>query len=359
MADLFTNNAEGVLAAGISNSATTITLADTPGAHKFAYPYPEGGLIQRATITHVDFPLDIEIVSITDRAGLTLTVERGIESTSARAWPAGAKVSARVTAGILESFFQVAPGAKALSINDRVISIGSDPFVVNGRPNQNSGLVQIAGWPVLSLGRVDYGGQVIYQDTGLTHEAVGGTQVVSLGTTPTWVSGQYYDSGAVVVPTTPNGFQYTYEKTPLGDATMVATEPAFDTSGYSLAVLNPSNPDEIDGYWIPTPNPLGLKIWFAGPHDGVMLTEVGFLCLGHGATTPPSISISTGTVEEPVPIVSSVSLSQIDGAGQVWRHIITDGGALQKEIRFDVTTPATGNFVGRFYWRGVAFGTSW
>lgn len=359
MADLFTNNAEGVLAAGISNSATTITLADTPGAHKFGYPYPEGGLIQRATITHVDFPLDIEIVSITDRAGLTLTVERGIESTSARAWPAGAKVSARVTAGILESFFQVAPGAKALSINDRVISIGSDPFVVNGRPNQNGGLVQIAGWPVLSLGRVKYGNDVIFQDAGLTHEAVGGTQVVSLGTTPTWVSGQIYDSGAVVVPTTPNGFQYTYEKTPFGGSTQVATQPAFDTGGYSLAVMNPSNPNKVDGYWLPTPHPLGLRLLLDGFDGGVMLTEVGFVCLDHGATTPPSISISTGTVGEPVPIVSSVSLSQIDGAEQVWRHIITDGGPLQKEIRFDVTTPATGNFVGRFYWRGVAFGTTW
>lgn len=349
MREVFSNNAEGVLAVGISDSADSITLADTPGASNF--PYLSYGEFQRATITDLNSPGLTEVVRIIERDGFALSVERCIEGDTQVAWPAGAKLSARVTAGML--------GSLVARDSDGVVSTGSSPFVVNGRPNQNGGLVQIVGWPVLSLGRVDYDGQVISQDKGLTHESIGGTQVVSLGTTSTWVSGQNYDSGSVVVPTTPNGFQYTYEKSPFGGSTQVATQPAFDTSGYSLAVMNPSNPEKVDGYWLPTPNPLGLRLLLNGFYGGVMLTEVGFVCLDHGATTPPSISISTGTVGEPVPIVSNVSLSQIDGAEQVWRHIITDGGALQKEIRFDVTIPATGNFVGRFYWRGVAFGTSW
>lgn len=348
MREIFSNNAEGLLSAGISDSATTVTLADTPGAANFAYL--GDGEFQRATISDVNTPDVTEVVRIVGQAGLSFTLERGVEGDAA-SWPSGAKLSARVTAGMLESLVARDDGG--------VISTGSGSFVVNGRPNQNGGMVQIAGWPVLSLGRVGYSDKVEFQDSGLTHEAVGGTQSVSLGTTPAWVSGQNYGSGEIVVPTTPNGFQYCYEKTPYGGNTQVATQPAFDTSGYSLPVMNPGNPAKVDGYWLPTPNPLGLRLRLKGFYGGVMLTEVGFLCLDYGASTPPTISISSGYEGDLSDIVSNVSLSQIDGAQQVWRHVITDGGQLKDEIRFDVDTPATGAFIGRFYWRGVAFGTSW
>lgn len=349
MREVFSNNAEGVLSDGISDSEITITLDDTPGAANFQYL--NNGEFQRATISDLDAPGVTEIVRILGLDGLTLTVERGVEGSAPATWPSGAKLSARVTAGMLDSF--------VAQDSNGVVSTGSDPFVVNGRANMQGGLVQVAGWPALVLGRVNYSGQPISQDKGFSHEVVGGTQLVSLGTTPAWVSSQYYGSGSVVLPTTPNGFQYSYEKTPFGGATQVSTEPAFDTSGYPVAVVNPSDPDKIDGYWLPTPNPLGLRILLNGFSGGVMLTEVGFLCLEHGASTPPTISVAAGTVSEPLALVSGVSLSGIDGAEQVWRHVIADGGKLQNEIRFDVGTPATGTFVGRFYWRGVAFCTNW
>ena len=350
MQELFSNNAEGVLAAGIDDNETTITLADTPGAANFQLISVYSDEFQRATISDLNAPGATEIVRIVERDGLVFTVQRGLEGDAPSSWPAGAKLSARVTAGMLGSFVAQDEGR---------ISTGSYSFVVNSRPAVEGGQVQIGGWPVLQLGRARYSGSAEFQDRGMTHEAVGGTHVVSLGTTHTWVSnGQYYP-GEVVLPTTPNGFQYSYEKTPFGNITQVVTEPEFDTYGEPLAVVNPSDPDKTDGYWMPTPDPVALHTRFSGFYGGVMLTEVGFLCLDYGATTPPTISVSTGQTGDPVPIVSNVSLSQIDGAEQVWRHVITDIRQLQREIRFAVVTPATGTFVGRFYWRGVAFGTSW
>ena len=83
MAELYSNNAVGTLAGGISDSDTTITLADEPWAHNFLINEVPGNF-QRATITHFGDPLAFEIVHITTNNNtLTLEVARGQDGTTA------------------------------------------------------------------------------------------------------------------------------------------------------------------------------------------------------------------------------------------------------------------------------------
>ena len=73
MLELFSNNAEGVLAQS-SGLGSTLVLAARGKFH----PLDEGGF-QRATITNADTPNQVEIVKILSWAGATATVERDVE----------------------------------------------------------------------------------------------------------------------------------------------------------------------------------------------------------------------------------------------------------------------------------------
>lgn len=96
---LFTNNAKSTLAAGISNSATTITLAPGTGS---LFPSPVSGTnICVATITNATETL-FEDVAITSRSGDTLVVVRGYDSSTAQAWALGDKIEVRITAALLQ-----------------------------------------------------------------------------------------------------------------------------------------------------------------------------------------------------------------------------------------------------------------
>lgn len=98
MAVLFTNNATTTLASGITNLATTLTVASGSGT---LFPSLTGGDIFYTTL--VDASNNIEIVKVTARSGDTLTVVRGQEGTTARTYASGSKVELRVTAAGLNS----------------------------------------------------------------------------------------------------------------------------------------------------------------------------------------------------------------------------------------------------------------
>src|SRR5574338_385781 len=89
----FTNNAKTTLASGITNSATTLTVASGAGA---LYASPTAGEWQDVTL---DDGTHVEICRMTSRSGDTLTVSRGQEGTAAYGFAAGAIVAARFTAG--------------------------------------------------------------------------------------------------------------------------------------------------------------------------------------------------------------------------------------------------------------------
>ena len=116
MAVLFTNNASSTLASAISNVQTSLTLATGTGA---LFPSISGSDYFYATI--VNSSNLIEIVRVTDRSGDVLTVLRGQEGTSARAYNAGDKVEVRVTAAGLNSKFDKTGG----SITGNISQTGS------------------------------------------------------------------------------------------------------------------------------------------------------------------------------------------------------------------------------------------
>lgn len=101
---LFANNASSSLAAPISPSATTITLAGGGGA---LFPNPSAGQQFALTLNDAATGLLTEIVYCTARAGDVLTVVRAQEGTTAQSWLAGDLAANLSTAGQMNAMVQV------------------------------------------------------------------------------------------------------------------------------------------------------------------------------------------------------------------------------------------------------------
>ena len=98
---LFTNNAATTLASGITNVATTLTVASGTGA---LFPSPTGGNYSYVTLINAAGTV-LEIVKLTARSTDTLTITRAQEGTTASAFNTGDKVELRVTAaGMTDTF---------------------------------------------------------------------------------------------------------------------------------------------------------------------------------------------------------------------------------------------------------------
>ncbi|WEY54635.1 hypothetical protein P3S52_06965 [Enterobacter roggenkampii] len=96
---LTANNAQTVLAAGISASATSLTVNSGTGA---LFPAVTSG-VSFFKLTLVDAATGqlSEIVHVTARTGDTMTIERGQEGTTASAWSANDIAANMMTAGTL------------------------------------------------------------------------------------------------------------------------------------------------------------------------------------------------------------------------------------------------------------------
>jgi len=93
MAIKFTNNATSTLAAGITDSATSFSVATGQGG---LFPTLSGADVFYATISNTSGA--VEIVKVTARSTDALTVVRGQDGTSALAWNLGDKFELRATA---------------------------------------------------------------------------------------------------------------------------------------------------------------------------------------------------------------------------------------------------------------------
>lgn len=340
MLHAFSNNAVTTLAAGISDSATTITLtSDTAFAS-----VGSGGLVQALTITDPANVLPPEVVYATDipSAGQR-TVSRGEDGTAAQTWSSGAVVSARVTAGMLENFAQVDDGALVI-----------DPSGHIGRNWLGPDAVQVGGYPVLQLVRSNLGGSSNFADANLSREIVGGTLHLNLGTVATWTSGTYYPGHAVVVPPVPDSRQYCFEPSASAAASQTTTTPSF-TPDDSCSALDGA--DEV-GKWVSI-NPAALEQGISAvPGNKVLVvTEVGFVCTSYGGGSAPVVSI--GADSSPTRFASGVALSQITAAGHIHRIPVSAGGAAcEYKLTFSLVTPSSGDFRGRFYWKGFLLETA-
>jgi len=89
----FSNNGHSTLAASITTSATSITVASGHGAR---FPSLSSGEYFYATL--IDSSNNLEIVKVTARSSDVLTATRAQESTTARAFAIGDRIELRVTA---------------------------------------------------------------------------------------------------------------------------------------------------------------------------------------------------------------------------------------------------------------------
>lgn len=96
---LAANNAQTVLAAGISSTATSLTVNAGTGT---LFPSPAAGTsFFKLTIIDAATGSLTEIVHVTARGGDVFTIQRGQEGTVARAWSANDIVANMMTAGTL------------------------------------------------------------------------------------------------------------------------------------------------------------------------------------------------------------------------------------------------------------------
>lgn len=97
MSVLYTNNAATTLASGITNSATSLTVATGAGA---SFPAITNGDYFYATLENSAGAR--EIVKVTARSTDTFTIVRAQDGTTAAAWNAGDKVELRITKAMLD-----------------------------------------------------------------------------------------------------------------------------------------------------------------------------------------------------------------------------------------------------------------
>jgi len=109
----FANNAVSSLSSGISNTATSITIAAGNGS---LFPSLTGGDYFYATL--MDTSNNLEIVKVTNRTGDTMTIVRGQDNTSPRAYSAGDRVELRLTTAGLMAAIAEAVDAHAARTNN-------------------------------------------------------------------------------------------------------------------------------------------------------------------------------------------------------------------------------------------------
>jgi len=105
------NNAYGTLNAGITNSDTTIVLNAGEGAR---FPSLSAGDYFFATL--IDTTNNLEIVKVTARSTDTMTIVRGEDGTSARAFNANSRFELRPVAALFNEFAERATTGKAIAM---------------------------------------------------------------------------------------------------------------------------------------------------------------------------------------------------------------------------------------------------
>ncbi len=366
----FNNNAASALAADIDSETTTIQLVGDGTANAFPRPQTANGRRAFATITNPSMPDASEVVLIIARSGSMLTVERAVDVTwgagdSSNGWPAGSVIEMRLTAAALNAFVQT---TQLPDSEDRIILADGDNVILDMTmptgdypdvSSQSDGIgnllfrsrtslddtVCLGGYhvlPILHSSRAEYINPEL-QDYNMTQESMGGTVPVDLGVPQAWAAYSEYRNGSVVVPTTPNGKQYSSApERPVGHITTSGVEPVWA-----------GNVAEGGGRWVEMAMPLNFTMSL---RYMLMVTEVGFICHSKNSADAPVISI--GTSQNQVRFVNQQPLTASGSAPRVFRFPITDGGELVDNLSFRVDTPCSdGSFLGRFYWRGVFIDT--
>lgn len=140
-----TNNAYGTLSAGIAAGDTTITLDGGQGAR-----FPTLGAGDYFYGTLIDTSNNIEVVKVTARSTDSMTVVRGQDNTTARAYAIGDRFELRPTAAL---FTDIALGAEL--VNDTSPQLGGN-LDLNSNDITGTGNINVTGG-IAASGVVDVG----------------------------------------------------------------------------------------------------------------------------------------------------------------------------------------------------------
>lgn len=151
----FANNAFGTLSAGITNSATSITLASGQGAR---FPTLSSGDYFFATL--IDTSNNLEIVKVTARSSDVLTATRAQDNTTARAFAIGDRIELRITAGTLE---EVVSGSTV--VTDQTPQLGGN-LDLNSNDITGTGNIDITG-DIDASSEFKIGGTVLADSDGI------------------------------------------------------------------------------------------------------------------------------------------------------------------------------------------------
>jgi len=134
---LFSNNASALLAVSIDAVETAVQVSSGLGAL-----FPNPGATEYFTLGVEDTSGNIEYMVCTGRATDLLTVIRGAEGSTPRAFTAGdARIELRATAGTLGRFIQVESGEVDIDINfTGTVQIGSGTVWTAANDGPGSGL---------------------------------------------------------------------------------------------------------------------------------------------------------------------------------------------------------------------------
>ena len=190
---LFANNANSTLAAGIAPGATAVTVNAGDGAK---FPNPQAGqfflvtLYQRIGITEMNW----EIVMCTARSGDTLTIVRSQEGTTAMTFNQGDFIEIRLTAGAV---LPVNAGALTSSLNEaQPVTLPSAVGVAIGAAGANSititGNAVINGFDAIAPGatrRTTFTGNATLTYNATSMQLVTGASIVTApGDWAEWIS---------------------------------------------------------------------------------------------------------------------------------------------------------------------------
>lgn len=192
---LFANNATSTLAAPLTTTSTTVLLASGTGS---LFPNPGAGQYFVMTLTDAATKLINEIVWVTARAGDSLTVVRGQESTVPQDWAAGDLAANLNTAGVMAALeagvsgyaninvYQIVGGSQQVSVNGAAYTtVGATAFTYT---SSGAALVSMKGGGASggSTGTTSDqaaagGGEGAFLQGLLTGQTPGSTETISVG----------------------------------------------------------------------------------------------------------------------------------------------------------------------------------
>jgi hypothetical protein len=167
---VWTNNASSLLASGITNVSTTVTVTAGQGA---LFPAISAG--QYSVATMEDTSGNIEVVYITGRTTDTMTITRAQEGTTALSFASGSRFELRVTAGVLATLLQKT-GSDILS-NTTTLG-GVLQLNGSGSIRALSGGGEIAGLPIRGAPAAT-GNQIVVPTDGTSPPTASGSIILT------------------------------------------------------------------------------------------------------------------------------------------------------------------------------------